>query len=300
MISIIIPAYNRVAALKRCIESVIDQVYVGLEVIVIDDFSKDSTRDYISQVTMQHSFIKFHYNDQNHGVNYSRNRGIEMASNPFILFLDSDDELIEGSLIKIKNVLEEYLLVKHFLFGVSDREVEFKQLAGNKDVQYEDWLNGSVFGDFTHVVSAKIMKKYLFFEEFRMFEHLNWIRVKKETSPQLMVALITTRRERDRTDSLTTSSKLQSMPVIRSKFESEKMFYSMYHKDLTLYNPGSLTFPLVKTILLGVACNQKGNSRSLIKYADKKYIKLLSNLLMLLPSSLIKYGIIKYSTIKGV
>ena len=132
-----------------------------------------------------------------------------------------------------------------------------------------------------------------------MFEHLSWLRVKKETAPQLLVPLITTRRERNRTDSLTTTSKLQSLPVIKSKFESEKMFYTMYHNDLSLYSPGSLAFPLMKTILLGVACDQKKAAGTLVQYANKKYIKFLSSLLIMIPSSFLKYGIIKYSTIKS-
>ncbi len=298
MISIVIPSYNRVGELKRCMESVVSEFYDGLEVIVIDDFSTDSTRDYLATLAVAHPFIKLYLNDINHGVNYSRNRGIEMVTKPFIFFLDSDDKLAVGSLVKVKKVLETNPDIKHFLFGIADREEEFKQWTTNRFIKYEDWLRGIVYGDFTHVVSTPILKKYKFFEEFRMFEFLNWLRVEKESSPQLFVPITTTICERNRSDSLTSSSKLHNLPAIKTKFESEKMYYSLYHEDLKLYSPKSLNFKLIYTILLGIASNKKRDCRSLINYTEKWSIKALGNMMLLLPSSLIKFGIIRYSNLK--
>lgn len=298
MISIIIPVFNRLQVLRRCIDSVISQAYDGLELIIVDDFSQDSTEEYLLQLANQYSFVKIYLNYKNYGVNYSRNRGIELASKEFILFLDSDDQLEKGSLSKIINVLAANPETKHFLFIVSDRGNEFKYVKKPISIQYQDWVSAKISGDFTHVICAQTMKKYLFFEEFRMFEHLNWLRVKKETSPQLLVPLVTTQRERNRSDSLTLSSRLKTFSGIQSKFESEKLFYSMYHDDLSLYNPRSLSFKLVKTIFLGVACDQKSDCKVLILYAKRPHIKLLGNLIILIPSFLLKYGIIKYCDIK--
>ncbi|MEJ7766821.1 MAG: glycosyltransferase family A protein [Chitinophagaceae bacterium] len=299
MISIIIPTFNRIDSLQKCVDSVISQAYDGLELIIIDDFSQDVTKPFLLKLAANHIYVKVHFNDINHGVNYSRNRGIEMATKEFILFLDSDDELEQGSLLQVRNTLMANPDTNHFLFLVSDREKEFSGTTRIKTIQYPDWVTGKVSGDFTHVILTAIMKKYLFFEEFRMFEHLNWLRVKKETSPQLLVPIITARRDRHRSDSLITSSKLQSFDVIRDKFQSEKFFYSMYHKDLKLYNPGSLSYPLLKTIFLGVACGHKHDCKTLIPYAGKMHIKLLSGLVMLLPSSLLRYGVISYSNSKS-
>ncbi|MEO6915225.1 MAG: glycosyltransferase family 2 protein, partial [Chitinophagaceae bacterium] len=171
MISVVIPTYKRLAALQRCVDSLLNQVFDGLEIIIIDDCSNDNTASYMQQLEAKYLFIRAIYNPINQGVNYSRNRGIEMASKEFILFLDSDDELMPASLMKVKQTLEAFTETKHFLFVVSDREEEFRDMVKVKDVQFESWLNGSTAGDYTHVVLASIMKKYLFFEEFRMFEH---------------------------------------------------------------------------------------------------------------------------------
>ncbi len=121
MISIVIPTFNRIAALKRCLESIFAQVYDGLEVIVIDDFSADATGEYLVDLAGRYPFIKALFNSENKGVNYTRNRGIEIATKKFILFLDSDDELTEGSLAVILNALHKNAATKHLLFVVSDR-----------------------------------------------------------------------------------------------------------------------------------------------------------------------------------
>ncbi len=298
MISIIVPTYNRLTSLKRCVESIILQQYAELELIIIDDFSQDGTREYLTQLSNEHPFIKVLFNKANHGVNYTRNRGIEVASKKFILFLDSDDALSEVSLFKVKSAIQKNPSTKHFLFIVSDRASAFENAEATKWIQYEDWLTGSVSGDYTHVVIASIMKKYLFFEEFRMFEHLNWLRVKKETAPQLLVNIVVAERERDRADSLTSNSRLQNATVIETKFDSENLYYSLYYKDLKLHHPKSLSFKLIYTILLGVACNKKKECRPLIAYAEKWPVKALGNLAMLLPGSLVRSGIIYYSNMK--
>lgn len=298
MISIVIPTYKRLAALKRCVESILPQVFDGLEIVIIDDFSQDETSAYMEGLKTKYPFVKCIFNSKNQGVNFSRNRGIELASKKFVLFLDSDDEFMPGSLWKVKQTLETFPNTKHFLFIVSDRQEEFRSLVKVKEVQYETWVNGSTSGDFTHVVLTSIMKKYLFFEEFRMYEHLNWLRIKRETSPQLLVPIVVALRERDRADSLTVNSRLQNIAVIQSKFESEKMYYNLYHADLSKYNPKSLTFQLIHTMVLGAACRQKRASRSLLNYASKAHIKLLGSLLMLIPSSFLQFGIIKYSSMK--
>jgi glycosyltransferase involved in cell wall biosynthesis len=287
-----------VASLINCIDSIIPQYYEGLEVIVIDDHSSDATKEYMQQLS-KHNYIRVIYNKENRGVNFSRNRGIEAATRKYILFLDSDDELVPGGLQVITQNIEANPEIKQFLFVVSDRAEEFEKVTQIRRIQYEDWVRGEVAGDFTHVVYTETMKKYLFFEEFRMFEHLNWLRVKKETAPQLLIPVITTQRERNRTDSLTSSSKLKNVSVIKSKFEAEKLYYTLYHKDLHSYNPRALTFKLIEAIVLGAACNQKKASRTLIKYADKLHIRLLGNAVMMLPSSFLKYGIIKFSSMKS-
>jgi len=299
MISIIIPAYNRLASLKQCINSIVSQYYEGLEIIVIDDCSSDGTGAWLKEQYSNHSFIRIVLNAKNKGVNYSRNRGIELASKPYILFIDSDDSMVAGSLQYVKRAIEKNPTTTHFLFLVSDRITEFNSMTKSRRVWYSDWVSGRVNGDFTHVISSKIMKQYLFFEQFRMYEHLNWLRVKKTTSPQQMIPIVVADRERNRADCLTNTMKLRDVNVIKSKFEAEKIYYSMYYADLREHNPRSLSNQLLEAIALGTACNQNKESRLLVQYASKFHVRFLSGIILQLPPSFIKYGIIKYSAYKS-
>jgi glycosyltransferase involved in cell wall biosynthesis len=298
MISIVVPTYNRLASLQDCVESILTQFYEGLELVIIDDRSTDDTSAYLQNLQRKHDFITIIFNSINKGVNYSRNQGIKAATKPYILFIDSDDKLSDGSLVKVRQVLTDNPGRKHFLFNVSDRSEEFKDIQDNKDVLYADWVSGRVSGDFTHVIDTATMKQYLFFEHFRMYEHLNWLRVKKTTSPQLFVPVIVADRDRDRPDSLTLHTKLKNVSVIRTKFESEKLFYSLYYNDLRLHNPQSLKKQLLHAIVLGTACNQRNDCRSMLKYGPFP-VQVIALVIMCFPSSLLQYSITKYSSLKS-
>ena len=86
-ISVIIPTYNRKSFLINAIDSVFNQTYQNLELIIIDDGSSDKTIEYIKK---KYSKIKI-CKQSNKGVSSARNKGIKLSSNNWIAFLDSDD-----------------------------------------------------------------------------------------------------------------------------------------------------------------------------------------------------------------
>ena len=86
LVSIIIPAYNRKDFLKQAIESVESQTYTHYELIIVDDGSTDSTREYLHSIVHPHLFL--HHSGK---PGYVRNRGFLAAKGEYIAFLDSDD-----------------------------------------------------------------------------------------------------------------------------------------------------------------------------------------------------------------
>lgn len=90
VVSIIIPVYNLEKYIDYCLESITNQDYSSLEIIVIDDGSKDKSRAIIEQWQEKDSRIKLISQD-NAGVSAARNRGIEAATGEFIMFVDGDD-----------------------------------------------------------------------------------------------------------------------------------------------------------------------------------------------------------------
>lgn len=96
-VSVIIPNYNANKYILRCIESVIKQTYKNIEIIVIDDGSTDKSWKTIQEINEKYeNIITFRQHNLNAAI--ARNKGIDLASGKYILFLDSDDELFESSI----------------------------------------------------------------------------------------------------------------------------------------------------------------------------------------------------------
>ncbi|MDB6443491.1 Glycosyl transferase family 2 [Pseudomonas sp. NFACC32-1] len=92
LVSVIMPSYNAEALIARSIQSVIDQAYDNWELIVIDDCSKDSTRQVVQSFVEKDARIKLISLERNNGAPAApRNIGVRHATGPWIAFLDADD-----------------------------------------------------------------------------------------------------------------------------------------------------------------------------------------------------------------
>lgn len=90
-VSIIVPAYNAEKTVEKALQSLINQTFKDIEIIIIDDGSKDKTREIISSFAAKDSRIKLILKDANEGLSAARNSGIEIATGDYIGFVDSDD-----------------------------------------------------------------------------------------------------------------------------------------------------------------------------------------------------------------
>lgn len=103
-VTVIIPTYKRsVDFLSRAVQSVINQTYSNIEIIVIDDSPSDyeernQIKEYMNEITNDN--IRYYQNEKNVGGSLARNRGIEMASGQYISFLDDDDEYMPEKIEK--------------------------------------------------------------------------------------------------------------------------------------------------------------------------------------------------------
>ena len=129
-LSIIIPIYNSEKYLPKCLNSVCSQYEKGIEVILIDDHSLDSSRKIIKKYKKKFNFIKIIYLQKNNGISYCRNIGIKYSKGEYLYFMDSDDELVRRSL---NNVLYElYKFPEKELFVLN----YFKKISKEKQILY--------------------------------------------------------------------------------------------------------------------------------------------------------------------
>jgi nucleoside-diphosphate-sugar epimerase len=91
LVSVIMPCYNAEDYIVQSINSVIEQSYSLWELIVIDDFSKDSSRSIVQEMSADDDRIKLICQDENKGAGAARNVGVNSAKGQYISFLDSDD-----------------------------------------------------------------------------------------------------------------------------------------------------------------------------------------------------------------
>ena len=164
-LSIILPVYNAEAYLDRAIESILGQTLKEIEIIAVQDGSKDNSLALLRKWEGKDSRIRI-LNKENEGVSAARNDGIKLAKGEYITFVDADDYLEQDSYQKIIQVMEEGQ-AEASLFGYfSENEKEKEEvylpwdtrsvLTKNEiweqlipymiKVYPEDGLNGNIFG----------------------------------------------------------------------------------------------------------------------------------------------------------
>lgn len=104
-VNIIIPVYNSEKYIADCIESIQNQSYNNVEVILIDDGSTDNSAKIIKKYTEKNTNIKYFW-QENAGAPVARNFGIKKSDGDYIMFLDSDDILEENSIQNMVSIME--------------------------------------------------------------------------------------------------------------------------------------------------------------------------------------------------
>ena len=107
LISIIVPVYNVEKYLERCVNSIIEQTYKNIEIILVDDGSKDKSGDICDELKQKDSRIKV-IHKQNGGLSDARNAGIKIAEGSYIGFVDSDDYIAKDMFETLYNLSKKH------------------------------------------------------------------------------------------------------------------------------------------------------------------------------------------------
>lgn len=122
-ISVIVPVFNVENYIKRCLENLVKNKRYIFEVIIIDDGSEDNSANICKKYAKKYDFIKYFY-QKNSGPSKARNKGIELATGEYIMFVDSDDYI--GNIEKIQYILtsnNDYYIFSNMIRVISNKEI---------------------------------------------------------------------------------------------------------------------------------------------------------------------------------
>lgn len=168
-VNVVVTSYNNEKYIKSCLDSIDNQNYKNINIIIIDDNSMDKSFDIIKnfKINAKHN-VEILRNNRNRGVSYSRNLGIEKSSGKYITFVDSDDLISTNHIANLVNNLEIDDEIGMSVCGYSqgksinhatEKKVKSKILASQKEVLKQ--LLG--FGD----VQGYVWNKLFYLEPIR-------------------------------------------------------------------------------------------------------------------------------------
>ena len=165
LISIIVPAYGVDKYLAQCLDSIISQTYKNLEILVVDDGSKDKSGIIADEYSRQESRIKV-IHKQNGGLSDDRNVGIDNVHGEYVSFVDGDDLISKNYVENLYKTIKNLdTLISACQYQIFKNEKDIRTQYGEEYEKYNscDAINKMLFRNgITHVACAKLYSKKLF------------------------------------------------------------------------------------------------------------------------------------------
>ncbi|MFS4431173.1 glycosyltransferase family 2 protein [Chryseobacterium sp. S90] len=245
-VSIIVPVYNVENYLTKCLDSLVNQSLTGIEILVVNDGSKDNSGKIIEEYAQRYPEKIKAFTKENGGLSDARNFGLDRAAGDYIGFVDSDDYVSE-KMFEEMFLLGEKHQAKMVICNI--QKVDETGKVTQKLTQLPDMSekivlenNFSVFSDISYFACNKLFKKELFnqrrFKKGVHFEDIQLI-------PQLLLECDTIAQTQnfyyqylERTDSITKTHTEKGLDMLKAVADVENVFNeSKYsHKKEELKN----------------------------------------------------------------
>ena len=142
LVSVLIPVYNVAQYLPKCLDSIVNQTYQQLQVVVVDDGSSDNSLSIVKDYAAKYPFVEV-YHQENAGVAAARNNLLSHVKGDYILFVDSDDwlelDMIEFLISKIERYKVDVVTCGMVVNDTAVRK-EYKQECWNQEVTIQKFL----------------------------------------------------------------------------------------------------------------------------------------------------------------
>lgn len=155
LVSVITPVYNAGSVIGKTLESIFNQTYKKIEVVLVDDCSKDNSREVIEKYKEKHPEIVYYCQSTNQGAGAARNKALELARGQYVAFLDADDiwhpEKIEKQidLLKLKNGAFSYTAIR--MIDENDQIIKTKRKV-REQIDYKFLLHNTMIATSTVLI----------------------------------------------------------------------------------------------------------------------------------------------------
>lgn len=142
LISIIIPIYNVEKYLRRCLDSVVNQSYNNLEIILVNDGSLDNSIEICNEYAHRDNRITI-ITQKNKGLSGARNTGIKHSNGDYLMFIDSDDKVevnMVSTLVEIVTINKADIIISNIIYYKKGNKNSFIM---TNDIPYNQMLNRS-------------------------------------------------------------------------------------------------------------------------------------------------------------
>lgn len=182
-ISVIIPCYNNFIFFERCINSVINQTYKNIEIIIIfDDGNKKDLKNLKLILKKKQKKIKLIINSKNMGAGPSRNKAAKLAKGKYIAFLDSDDVWTRN---KLKHQLafmkKRKITISHTSYYIIDEnDVKIGSQIAKYKQTYQNLLNSCDIGLSSLMIEKDLFLKNKFTSNKTKEDYASWLKIAKK------------------------------------------------------------------------------------------------------------------------
>ena len=175
-ITIFLPIYNQEKNIRTCIQSIQRQTLKNIEIVAVNDHSRDNSLQIIKDLAQHDSRIKIVNNDNNHGLLYSRAMGILNSSGEYIMNLDPDDMLGDKESLEYLYNRAKYLNIDTIVFDLyNENEKKTIKCEKNKIIQKQPELFDSIFAENNlikdYLIVNKLIKKNIFLKALYDFRN---------------------------------------------------------------------------------------------------------------------------------
>lgn len=160
LVSVITPVFNCEKYIERTMNSVFSQTYKNIEIVLVDDQSKDKSAEIIKKYQIDHPEIVYYLQPENKGAGYARNKALELAKGQYVAFLDSDDlwtpEKIEKQINLMKQKEASFCFTAIEMIDGEDNVIKEKRKI-KEEIDYNFLLSNTMIATSSVVIDRNII-----------------------------------------------------------------------------------------------------------------------------------------------